>query len=187
MLRERVDLETGTRIPRSARSTLKLRTPDLFLAAGTPLPAADDDAEEKLEEDIGVLLVRAEDSRGEDHTVVAEPPSMRSLFSRSVSQPLAAEVSLASAEKVTDLYPGLSDLEISTDRPGNLVQGAPVHEYVFEGAEVDLGKDVDAEFALTLWFLGGSGGRRAAGDRRDLVQVRYRSTATSRPRWRTAP
>ena len=41
---------------------------------------------------------------------MAQPPSMRSLFSRSVSQPLAATASLASAEQVMDLYPGLSEL-----------------------------------------------------------------------------
>ena len=57
---------------------------------------------------------------------------------------------MASAEGVTDLYPSLSDLDVVDDRAGNLLHGDPVREYVFEGAEVDLGKDVDAGFALTF-------------------------------------
>jgi hypothetical protein len=154
VLRERVDIRGGQEDSSKREVTLKLRTPDLFLAAGTPLPAADDQAEVKLEENIAVLLVRAEDSPGVKRTVVARPPSMRSLFSRSVSQPLAAEASLASPEVVTDLYPGLSDLDILDGRASNLVRGEPVREYVFEGAKVDLGRDVDAGFALALWYPG---------------------------------
>jgi hypothetical protein len=59
VLRERVDVHDGQEDSSTREVMLKLRTPDLFLAAGTPLPAPGDQAEEKLEEDIGVLLVRA--------------------------------------------------------------------------------------------------------------------------------
>ena len=156
VLRERVDIGADGRAAPSRREiTLKLRTPDLFLAAGTPLSAVDDDAESKLEEDIGVLLVRAKDSDGAERTVVAQPPSMRSLFSRSVSQPLAVGVTLASLEDAAELYPSLDDLAIvdgGDDRDRSLVQGEAIREWVFEGAEVDLGENLDAELALTLWY-----------------------------------
>jgi hypothetical protein len=152
VLRERADVRDGREDPSRREVTLKLRTPDLFLAAGALLPAAGDDADEKFEEDIGVLLARAEDGPGVERIEVARPPSMRSLFSRSVSQPLAAEASLASAEEVIELYPGLNNLDIVDNGAANLVHGALISEYVFEGAEVDLGRDVDAGFALTLWY-----------------------------------
>ena len=155
MLRERLDIDDGHADSSTREVTLKLRTPDLFLAAGTPLAAANHEADDKLEEDIGVLLVRTKDRTGEERTAVAEPPSMRSLFSRTVSQPLAAEVTLTSLDDLVDLYPGLDDLDISGEG-GDLVQGQLIREWVFEGAEVDLGENLDAEFALTLWFLAGT-------------------------------
>ena len=151
VFRERFDLKNGHEDFSKREVTLKLRTPDLFIAAGTSMEAADDDAEEKLEEDIGVLLVRAKGGSGEEHAVVADPPSMRSLFSRSVSQPLAAGVTLASLDDLVELSQP-RDLEVADGRD-DLKQGDPIREWVFKGAEVDLGENLDAEFALTLWFL----------------------------------
>jgi hypothetical protein len=58
VLRERVDIDQGHESPAKREVTLKLRTPDLFIAAGTPMEAADHHAEDKLEEDIGALLAR---------------------------------------------------------------------------------------------------------------------------------
>jgi len=42
---------------------------------------------------------------------------------------------------------GIANLSVDT----KLLSGNKIHEFVFEGAKVDLG-DTDAEFALTLWY-----------------------------------
>ena len=67
-----------------AELTLKLRTPDLFVAAATHLRGRKDDAkvETKFEEDIAPLEVAVP---GAAKVTIADPPSMRSRFSLSTT------------------------------------------------------------------------------------------------------
>jgi hypothetical protein len=81
---------------------------------------------------------------------------MRSLFSRTLSQPLATGATLTSLDDLVELYPSLHDLEFA-DARGELKQAELIREWVFEGAEVDLGDNLEAEFALTLWFPADAG------------------------------
>ena len=78
-----------------ARPTLKLRTPDLFVAAATHLRGRKDGAkvETKFEEDIAPLEVAVP---GAAKVTIADPPSMRSRFSLSTTQ--------ASGRRLDDLH-----------------------------------------------------------------------------------
>jgi hypothetical protein len=152
-LRERVDLVSGQEKISQRKVTLKLRSPDLFRAAGTRIGAGS--GKVKLEEDIGPLLARGKAANGAEMSVV-EPRSMRSLFSTSVTQAAAGDVAFRSLADVLRLYPNLKqELTENTgdaDPQAQLEHGRTEYEIVFEKAEVDLGDTITAEFALTLWF-----------------------------------
>ncbi len=138
--------------------TLKLRTPDLFLAATTDLPGHDGDAATKLEEEIAPLFVRTHDASGAEHTVLSKPPSLCSLFAVSTKQKVSSDEVPGTLGDIFALYPTLRehlDGEGTPLPPGTrLTVGKPMAETVYEGAEVDLGGGVDGELALTLWFAG---------------------------------
>jgi hypothetical protein len=142
-LRERAKLKDG-KVADDARLTLKLRSPDLFVAASANLDGPDD-ASTKLEEDVVAF-----DSG-------ADGPSMRSLYSRSVNQDIASGEAPETVRDAIKRYPGLEN-ELTkagvADDVFNaaLLKGRAIRELVFEGASVDLGKNVDAAFALTLWY-----------------------------------
>jgi hypothetical protein len=143
VLRERTKLKDGKPAD-DARLTLKLRSPDLFIAASANLEGPDD-ASTKLEEDI-VAFDSASDG-----------PSMRSLYSRSVDQDVASGETPETVRDTIKRYPGLENeltrAGVADDvMDAALVKGRAIRELVFEGASVDLGKNVDATFALTLWY-----------------------------------
>jgi hypothetical protein len=142
-LRERAKLKDGKPTD-DARLTLKLRSPDLFIATSANLEGPDD-ASTKLEEDI-VAFDSASDG-----------PSMRSLYSRSINQDIASGEAPESVRDTIKRYPGLekelTKAGVADDVLGAaLVEGRAIREVVFEGASVDLGQNVDAAFALTLWY-----------------------------------
>jgi hypothetical protein len=83
-LRERTEAAK----PKEPELTLKFRSTDLFLAAGTPLPGGPG-AESKLEEDVGPLAARQGDVT--PAVVVAKPRSARSQYARSTKQPVRPE------------------------------------------------------------------------------------------------
>jgi hypothetical protein len=158
-LRERVVILNGQEDASTRELTLKLRSPDLFVAADTPFDGASHEAETKLEEDIVPVIVGLNPG-SRDTAVVVEPQSMRSMFSRSTKQPLAANANVIRLKDVFELYPGLKDNldKVSKDAPSpqaKLESGKKIRELVFEGAKVDLGEDRDAKFAISLWYWDG--------------------------------
>jgi hypothetical protein len=92
LLRERSRRNGGRR-----ELTLKFRTPDIFLAAQSWIgTVAGDDVE--FEEDIAPLIKR---------TTFARPPTMRSMFSRSVTEKIKSDRAICSLLDVTALIPNL--------------------------------------------------------------------------------
>jgi hypothetical protein len=149
--RERVRLKNGAEDSSTREVTLKLRTPDLFLASETALNGSGDESSTKFEEDIAPVIASALDR------VVVQPRSMRSLFSLSTKESVGAHRRFDVLEDVMSTYPDLQanlrKAGVSNDVAGSgLGAGKVIHELVFEGAKVDLGQDTDAEFALTLWY-----------------------------------
>jgi hypothetical protein len=149
LLRERMRVRDGRR-----ELTVKFRTPDIFQAAQSWIVAADD---AEFEEDIAPLIRRTFTPAGEVHVAFAQPPTMRSLFSQSATVGIEKDFAIRSLRDVIGLFPGFAtalrrigiDEEIVRTR---LRSGERVHELVFNGALVDLGENVDAEFDLTLWY-----------------------------------
>jgi hypothetical protein len=83
-------------------------------------------------------------------------PSMRSLYSRSVTKTLSG-ASPKSVRELTRLYDGLEkELGKASVADGYLEaaleKGRTITELVFENAVVDLGKKTNAGFSLTLWY-----------------------------------
>jgi hypothetical protein len=159
IFRERIKLKKGQPDRDSREVTLKFRTPDLFLAAAVP-PA--EGAKTKFEEDIAPLLVRKVDAAGKETAIFAQPPSMRSLFSVSISRDAERDDRFATlgalAELIADLGDRLAKAGVTAgDLGAKLVEGDTFRESVYSGAAVDLGDKVDGEFDLTLWHRDGAG------------------------------
>jgi hypothetical protein len=155
-LRERVRLRDGDEDASSREVTLKFRTSDLFLAAETELNGSSNEASTKFEEDIAPIIVPIPGASTDSSRVVAQPRSMRSLFSVSTKEAIP-DATLKVLGDVMNVYPSLqSNLRKAgaPDQPkdSKLNPGIRIHELVFEGAKVDLGHDTDGEFALTLWY-----------------------------------
>jgi len=155
--RERVRVKNGDEDSSTREVTLKFRTPDLFLASETALKGSSDEADTKFEEDIAPVIASAFDQSTGTSRVVVQPRSMRSLFSVSTKESVGAHDRFDVLEHIMLAYPDLqSNLRkagVSNDvASSNLVAGMAIRELVFEGAKVDLGRDTDAEFALTLWY-----------------------------------
>jgi hypothetical protein len=150
LLRERTSLKDGRR-----ELTLKFRTPDIFQAAQSWIGAAGGKAE--FEEDIAPLIRRTFARSGEVRVAFAHPPTMRSLFSKSVTVRIDADFATQSLRHVTALFPGFggalrkAGLDKETFR-APLQSGERIHELVFNGAFVDLGENLEAEFDVTLWY-----------------------------------
>lgn len=153
-LRERADLDDQDRASDDRELTLKFRTVDLFLAAQTPLPAMEGakDPESKLEEDVAPLAVRRSDGSG----VVGDPPSTRSLYSRSTKQQVkAAELPDTLAEAAV-FYPTLAEsLEASgvdVEMSEELAASDEFMERVYESPKFSLGDGMKTRISLTLWY-----------------------------------
>jgi hypothetical protein len=115
-----------------AELTLKLRSPDRYVAAYAALGADDpDDARDKLEEDI--------------------TPGFRSKFSRSVT--VAAERDVGELEDPLDAFVGWVHEVVPPTADLHAVGGATFDELVVEGATVRVADEKKAHLELTLWSL----------------------------------
>jgi hypothetical protein len=149
-LRERIKIKKGKP---EREVTLKFRTPDLIIAAD----ARPDKAKAKFEEDIAPLVVPTTAASGAVTAAFARPPSMRSLFSVSIDNDIEPSDHLLTVGDASAIYPDLINRLRAAGAPAidagvALKEGATFHEVVFEGASVDLGHKVDAEFDLSLWY-----------------------------------
>jgi hypothetical protein len=138
--------------------TLKLRTSDLFISALTAVTGSNRRAKTKLEEDIAPLQVqlsRANPGR----KVVADYGNTRSRFSRSTTQPLAADEVPGTLAQACKLFRSLKHDLMRGDQRGfslmtRLMSGPAIEEHVFKGPKVELGSGISGEFALTFWYFG---------------------------------
>jgi hypothetical protein len=135
--------------------TLKLRTPDLFVAAAAAaLPETNKSVKTKLEEDISPLAIAA--SGGDTpHACFASPPSMRSRFSLSMETNLEQCPRLM--KDLLALFPSLPaligrDIDAAT-LAEPLIGGPRIRETVYKGATVDFGDGFSGAFALSVWDL----------------------------------
>jgi hypothetical protein len=151
--RGRVDIDEHGVRAQEVELTLKFRSPDAFLAAGTPLKATNDakKVDSKLEEDLGPVAAR----NGPTGGVVANPRAARSQFSRSTTQIVSSDKVPTSLAGIKGLYPSF-DEELQA-AAGRIEMSAPRPEYrelVYKSSKLDIAKDVKARFALTLWYKG---------------------------------
>ena len=138
--------------------TLKLRTSDLFISGLTPVTGASSRAKTKLEEDIAPLQVQLSRS-APGRKVVANYDATNSRFSRSTTQPIAADKIPRTLAQACKLFPSLAqDLMRRGERGFNLktrlIPGPAIEEHVFKGPTVEFGGGITGEFALTLWYRG---------------------------------
>jgi hypothetical protein len=85
-------------------------------------------------------------------------PSIRSRYSRSTERSLSPSAKLATLADAFRLFPGLEDkLKAGTCKAVKaksvLRKGPAITEYVFKSEDVALLKNVEIEFALTLWYF----------------------------------
>jgi hypothetical protein len=160
-LRERPDLEDGAPVAGSRELTLKLRTPDIMIAADA-VPKKDDPqfGDSKFEEDIAPLLVRKSDADGK----VALVHSMRSQFSVSID--IEAASPLATFGDAVAIYPTLPARLAAAGTPKvdsatQLIPGKIFDEIVFEGAKLELGGEKPAGIDVSLWYAQGTAGKQA--------------------------
>lgn len=134
--------------------SLKLRTPDLFVASATRLPA-EGASESTFEEDIAPLAVRSSRGTASPHVSLPDEYSTRSRFSRS------AEIEAEHPETFGDLvalFPTLASNLRATgaDIPGaatGLISGVEVEEFAFKGISASLGHGYELEFTLSVWVF----------------------------------
>jgi hypothetical protein len=143
--------------------TLKFRTTDMYVAAGTDIPGAkppEGKKQKKLlsfEEDIAPLEVTADGTSGAGRVVANVEPSIRSRFAKSSKQFTKREGALATLDDVFRCFPTLPGHLGHVSSAGSsapMLAGPEIDEWVFEGPKIDLGNDHRAKFALTLWYLG---------------------------------
>lgn len=129
--------------------TLKFRTPD-FLLAGEYLRMAKQQAgETTFEEDIAPLQV----ARKGKPVAAANPRSVYSRFSVSTKIKNFGG-SFDSLGDILDRFGALKNsLGGKIGGRRKLVPGPTICEWVYDDAKVDLGEDLNADFAFTLWFL----------------------------------
>jgi hypothetical protein len=149
-LRARTDVVDGALSSKPSELTLKFRSPDLLLAAEYYRTAKPQNRRTKLEEDIAPLQVAANGG--------VAIPKKRSSFSRfSVSTKVETD---APIRTVADAFRQFAMLDAGLVMGGQhplagslkLNAGRTICEWVFQKAQVDLGT-IDAEFALTLWYI----------------------------------
>jgi len=147
--RERLKLDDSGARSGEAAGTLKFRSPDAFLAAGSRKSGGGDC---KFEEDLTPVAVRAGPGKG----VVADPRSVRSQFSQSCSREFAAASLPGNLAAVAGLNasfePGLNAAFNTADMSIQFVVGDEFLERVYERDELKLHGETDAEFALTIWY-----------------------------------
>lgn len=155
-VRERTKIKTEKLDPDSREMTLKFRTPDVLIA----WEALPEKGDTKFEEDIAPLLIRKVDGAGKEMGTFAKPPSMRSIFSVSLTEELEPTDKFTT---VADVAKHFKDFRDRLERAGGkdiapgvaLSEGPVFHELVFKGAAVDLGEKLEADFDLSLWYHAG--------------------------------
>jgi hypothetical protein len=162
----RSDLVLRTRVDRAKNETeitLKFRTPDLAVASAAKLG---DLSDKKFEEDIVPLAARNADGR---ETMVAQPRSMRSLFSRSGTldrQPGTVADLVDLAKPVKDLLE-----EPVSAQSGPLVPGSEIAEVAYDDIEMDFGRNGKVEFSISVWQNPSAG----ADSERTSVEISFKT------------
>jgi hypothetical protein len=156
-LRERTEVRDDAKEVERKEVTLKLRTPDLFVAASAALPGARHGARTKLEEDIAPLEVE-QYLDGVKRVVLAERRSIRSRFTLSTTQLVSVQRRLDTLDDGFELYPTLKkNLRMGQpERIGGdteLLSGRRVREFVHKGPKLALGDGIAAWFCLTFWYF----------------------------------
>lgn len=118
--------------------TLKFRSPDRYISDFEDLSATSNQAETKLEADIGV--------KGTNTFNVVYSHSTTSPNTRTINE--FADINYH--------FPGFnSDYGFSDSTPLSLVGNLSINERVYKGGEIDLGS-IDAEVSVTLWYTSSS-------------------------------
>lgn len=153
-LRTRTDEPEGDEATGATLVTLKLRSPDLITAMSADVRGSTALADTKLEEDLSPLVIANRGAKAAP-ACLAKPPSIRSRFSHSTTQPVEQ---ISTIGDVVKLYPGLkANLAVFgaslPERGEPLVHGPRIDEVVYRGPKVDLGAKTFAQFSLTLWLI----------------------------------
>lgn len=153
-LRTRTEEPGGDGAVATTQLTLKLRSPDLVTAMSADLRGSGEVSETKLEEDLSPLVIANRGAKA-GPACLAKPPSIRSRFSRSTTQPVEP---ISTVGEMAKLYPGLKGtLNVFgaslPERSEPLVAGPQIDEVVYRGPKVDLGAKAFAQFSLTLWTI----------------------------------
>ena len=155
--RERANWTPGSGTAAAVETTLKFRSPDLFLSMASRFEGRDG-AKSKFEEDLSI----------------ASHFSTKSGYSYSVSQKQPATSLAASLDGALSAFPGaLERLESLSATPpqleASLVPGPTFTELAYSKAAVDLGRDTEAEFDLTFWYSSDA----LSLDRPALVEISF--------------
>ena len=157
-LRQRTKILNGTEDNAEHELTLKLRTPDLFIAAATVVATENKDVTDAFEEDIAPLGVTQLDTSGKERVILSNPASVRCRFARAFSRKIHDQKPLGRLAEVYRLFRGLNDSLPesalgSVGRIARLHHGEVMLERVYDGAAVALGGGVDGRFTFTEWYL----------------------------------
>lgn len=118
--------------------TLKFRSPDRYISDFEDLSASSNQAETKLEADIGV--------KGTN--------TFNVVYSHSTTAPNTRTIN--EFADINYHFPGFdSDYGFSDNTPLSLVGNLSINERVYKGGEIDLGS-IDAEVSVTLWYTSSS-------------------------------
>jgi hypothetical protein len=157
-LRQRTRIVDDTEDHSEHELTLKLRTPDLFIAAATVVGAEDKNITDEFEEDIAPLAVAKFDTSGDERVILSSPASVRCRFARAFRRKIHASKPLGRLAEVYRLFHGfdanLTDSALGgIGRIARLLHGQVMLERVYNGAAVALGAGVDGRFTFTEWYL----------------------------------
>jgi hypothetical protein len=158
-LRQRTRILNGTEDNAEHELTLKLRTPDLFIAAATLVAAESKDVMDVFEEDIAPLGLTQLDGWGNARVILSSnPASIRCRFARAFTRNIHLAKPLARLADLYRLYHGLDDSLPesafgSLGRIARFFHGDVMLERAYDGAAVALGGGVDGRFTFTEWYL----------------------------------
>src|SRR5262249_45659640 len=141
----------------NVETTLKFRSPDIFLSAASRFEGSDG-AKSKFEEDISI----------------AQGAVSRSGYSYSISRKQPPGSLATSLQSALEAFPGslqwLESLSATQPQPdARLGTGTVFAELVYSKARVDLGSDTDGEFDLTFWYPSDAANR----DRPTVVEISF--------------
>ncbi len=129
--------------------TLKLRVPDLMVAAARVFVA--NEATSELEEDIAPLANMVPAADGRLVAMLADPPSIRSRFARSVGVALGEDDhGPADLAGIAALYDGFAQI-VGETGANPLVDGPVIDEEASKGQDAVLDGGAHAAFAMSVW------------------------------------